>query len=180
MTLPSKLYAGDAWTITHTDATLPAGAQLKLHVNSPAFQFTSDFATGTAGVFTFALPGVITADFAPSTYMLSLTATVAGARRTLISGHVLTVDPDPATASSFSYARRLVYALEALLEGRVTSSHAAYVSMTFEGRAITQMAPAEMHRALRLARDELATELRAEQMAKGMGNKGNKLKVRFR
>lgn len=180
MNLPSKLYAGDTWTITHADNELPVGAQLKIHVNSPAFQFTSDYVTGTNGVFVFTIPSDLTTEFAPNTYMVSLTATVEGARRTLISGHVLTVDPDPATASSFSYARRLVYALEALLEGRVTSSHAAYVSMTFEGRAITQLAPAELQRALRLAREELATELRADQVAKGLGNKGNKLKVRFR
>lgn len=180
MPFPSKLYAGDTWTLVETFATIDPASELRVHLNSPAFQFTSDKTTSLDGVYTFVIPAALSSNFAPGVYSASITQSVAGARTTLTAGHIVSIEPDPATASSFSYARRMVAALEALIEGRLTNSNALYSSMAWEGRAITQLSPAELQQALKVYRDELKAEELSAEMSKGMGGRKNKIKVYFR
>lgn len=158
MAFPQQLYAGDTWKLPFNTATTDPLAQLRAHINSAAYQFTSDPLTSTDGAYLFVIAKTVSAAFAPGTYSIAITAEVGDERTTLSTGHICAIEPNQATASSFSYARRMVAALEALLEGRVTNTHALYSAMSFEGRSITTLSIEELHRALVMWRQILRTE----------------------
>lgn len=177
MAFPQQLYAGDTWKIPFQSSIDPV-AQLRVHINSAAFQFTSDPLTSTTGSYLFVIAKTVSANFAPGTYSIAITSEVGDERSTLSTGHICTIEPNQATASSFSYARRMVAALEALLEGRVTNSNALYSSMSFEGRAITTLSIEELHRALVMWRQILRNEDAAKPGA-DKPKRMNKILTRF-
>lgn len=179
MTFPRQIYAGDSWPFPFTAPSVNPAAQLRLHINSAAFQFTTDPVTSLTGAYLFVVSSGVSMGFAPGTYILSVTQTIGSARTTLSAGHICNVEPDPSTASSFSYARRMVAALEALLEGRVTGAQAMYSAMSFEGRSITTLPIAELHRALVIYRAMVKDEDQAKAIAEGKGGRLNKINTRF-
>lgn len=179
MTLPIKLYAGDAWTLEHIEASPRPAAQFRIHINSLAIQFTSDPVVSVDGRYRFEMLETKTRTFAPGQYIIAITCLELGKRSTILTGHLMTVEPDPATASSFSFLRRKVFALRALEEGRITAGDAVFSTMSIKGRAVSKLSLAEIHDARVQAEVELAAEELSAQADKGVFKNKNFLRVRF-
>jgi len=179
MTFPQNLYAGDTWKLSFNTVSIDPLAKLRAHINSPAYQFTSDFVLSATGLYLFVIAKTVSANFAPGTYSIAITQELGEERTTLSAGHICSIEPSAAIASSFSYARRMVAALEALLEGRVTNAQALYSAMSFEGRAITTLSIAELHRALLTYREIVRAEDQAKNRAEGKGGRLNTINVKF-
>jgi hypothetical protein len=178
--MTNKLYSGDKWTLSHVLSTPDPTLQLRAHINSVAFQYTTEPVTSIDGSYSFVVPSAVSATFPPGTYSIAITSTSGTERSTLSAGEFVKVLPDPTEIFTLSIARRMVSAIESLLEGRLTNSHALYSSLTFEGRSLTQMSPLELQKALQIYKNDVAAEEQADAIAKGQGGRKNKLRVYFK
>lgn len=170
-----QLIAGDKWQATYT---AEPGLNLVLNLNSTGFKYVAS-AVETSGVYTFTVPSAISKDFIPGTYSIAVCATADGERTTLAFGNTVTVLPDPSQASHLSYAQRMLDAIKALLENRLTSKQALYSSLTFEGRALAQISPSELLQLKQRYEQEVEQEKRAEQI-RNKQRVSNKIKISFR
>lgn len=170
-----QLIAGDKWQATYT---AEPGLNLVLNLNSTGFKYVAS-AVETSGLYTFTIPSALSKDFIPGTYSLAVCATADGERTTLAFGNTVTVLPDPSQASHLSYAQRMLDAIKALLENRLTSKQALYSSLTFEGRALAQISPAELMTLKQRYEQEVEQEKRAEQI-RNKQRVSNKIKISFR
>lgn len=180
MALPSKLLAGDAWTFEHIEPVARPLAELRIHINGPVFTYTSDPITSTDGIYRFEFSNAVSRTFAPSQYAVAITALEDGKRRTILTGHMLTVEPDPATASSFSPARRRLFLLEALYEGRISASDAIFSELSINGRTVKKASMAEVRTEIEVARRDVEKEERNEKTGAGPLNKNQFVRIRFK
>lgn len=179
MTLPAKQYAGDDWTIEYIELVPRPTAQYRIHINSLAIQFTSDPVVSVDGRYVFELTQAKTNTFAPGEYILSITSLDNGKRSTILTGHLFTVEPNPATASSFSFLRRKVYALRELEEGRISASDAVFSTISIKHRSVTKASMAEIRAERVQAEIDLAEEERKEKVANGQFKNKNVFRTRF-
>lgn len=170
-----QLIAGDKWQATYT---AEPGLNLVLNLNSTGFKYVAS-AVETSGVYTFTIPSALSKDFIPGTYSIAVCSTADGERTTLAFGNTVTVLPDPSQASHLSYAQRMLDAIKALLENRLTSKQALYSSLTFEGRALAQISPSELMTLKQRYEQEVEQEKRAEQI-RNKQRVSNKIKISFR
>ena len=131
--------------------------------------------TEAAGVFTAALSSAITRALAPGQYIWILTATKNGERDTLAQG-VVDVDPDIAGVTApidlRTHARRVLDAIESVLEGRASSDAA---QITIANRHIVKTPLPE----LLTLRDRYKAEVTREDALTGRTPFRNKIYVRF-
>lgn len=174
MTLPT-LRVGDSHSFVR-DYPAEAGRSLRYVLAGPApIEIPCVEILATPGSFAVNLTSATTATWAAGRYFWHLLSELAGDRRTIDSG---TVDVLPDITASTSpldvrtHAQRMVDAIEATLEGRVTSDT---VSLSIKGRSISRIPIPE----LLVLRDRYKAEAAREAAALGLGPRKNKIYVRF-
>lgn len=162
--IPSALVAGDLWEwrLDGMSAAYPYPDFSLFYAIAPQGGGTATTAAAVADAdgWIVSVSPAVTAPLAPGRYAWTLFSvrTSDSARRTVCAG-VLEVKPDPATAADTrSKARRLLDAIDSVLEGRITKDVESY---SIEGRALTRI-PFE---ALRNTRARLLREVQAEEAA---------------
>lgn len=160
--------ASEGWVLTLRLVPQGAGAALSVAATASGDEFLVQVAAGTtagwpAGVYTYAA------------YVQDAGATV---RHTVEVGK-FTVRPDPVAAESGldmrSHARRVLEAVEAVLEGRATQAHSEYV---IGGRQLKFIPMADLLALRDKYRGEVWAEDDARSAAAGVGTR-RKLLVRF-
>lgn len=175
LNISPQLIAGDKWQATYT---AEPGLNLVLNLNSTGFKYVAQ-GVEQSGVYTFTVASALSKDFIPATYSLAVCSTLDGERTTLEFGKTVEVLPDPSQASHLSYAQRMLDAIKALLENRITSKQALYSSLTFEGRALAQISPSELMTLKQRYEQEVEQERYAEKL-RTKQRISNKLKIAFR
>jgi hypothetical protein len=123
------------------------------------------------------IAGTSTANLAPGQYQWASYASKTGVRVTLETG-TLTVLANLATATSFearSHARRMLDAIEAMLERRATKEQQEY---TIGNRSLKFIPLPEILQLRTAYRGEVAREANAERIARGLPTQ-NKVLVRL-
>lgn len=167
-----RLRVGDsaAWSFS-----LPArsGAQLRYRLAGPAALTIPLNESG--GEFTAAVTSATSATFAAGAYFWTLEAVVDNERETLATGTV-EILPDVGSVTtpfdSRTHAQRMLDAIEASLEGRITADVQV---LSIRGRSITKIPAAE----LLTFRDKYKEEVKRERVAAGLEQPRNKIFVRF-
>ena len=119
-------------------------------------------ATANGTDFSFSIPASSTANYTAGDYKLYLYATL-GSSKYLIGTQDVEIKANPLTATGDqrSHTRKVLDAIDAVLENRATQE---YASMSINGYSITQLSPAEL---LKL-KDHYEAKLKQEQNAEGM------------
>lgn len=179
--IPTELVAGDRWAWKRTDLT-EYGSGYTL-----SYELTAE-GGGTPVTLTAAFSGsdyiievgaATTAAYPPGTYRwVALITRDSDSERYRIGYGTVIVRPDPATSTADprSHAKKVLDAINAVLETRATQDQMAY---TINGRTLERTPIKDL---LRL-RDDYAKAVRdemiVERVAKGLGT-GNQIKVRMR
>lgn len=175
--VPSALVSGDLWTWTRSLSDYPAGtwSATWYFENSTAAFNVAATASGTDHVASVA--ATTTATYTAGRYRWRLVVT-SGATRTTVESGWVTVEVDPAVSANYdrrSHARKVVDAIEAVIEGRATQDQ---MSMSIRDRTLARTPIAD----LLLLRDRYRAEVRAEENAErltaGLASR-NRLQVRF-
>lgn len=175
---PDELVAGDSWTWTATLADYPAGTW------TAAWYFENAVAAFTVGSsasgtdFVAAETAANTASLSPGKYRWQLVVTSGANRYTVASGFT-TVRPNPAALGKVdhrSHARKVLDAIEAVLEKRATQSQQA---MSINGRSLEFTSYSEL-----LALQSRYQQMVAAEEAAQLVNEGRptrrRLQVRFK
>ena len=157
---PTKVFAGDSFKISFTPPVFDESVSYVLTVASHGQSMQFPLESADQGVLVYNISAGASASIPPGPYTWSIVAQKGplDERTTLIAGVPLVVASDPTQPLHESYARRMLNALQALLEGRVMATDAVYSAMTYEGRSITKLSPAELMRAIALFRAQVAQE----------------------
>lgn len=182
-TEPTIITAGDTVRWSKDLASYPADAYALKYTLQPIAGGSPITVTATpAGTgFAITISAETSADFFPGDYRWFSTATdlATGTERYTIDGGSLTVNPDPATLTATSdlrsHARKVLTAIEAVLEGTATSDHLSY---TVDGRSLQRRTIAELLQLRSFYQQEIRREEQAEALARGLGG-GNRILTRF-
>lgn len=171
--VPADLIAGDTWTWTRALADYPAGTWIATAYfeNKDGVFSVAASASGTTHSFTIA--AATTSGYKPGRYSWRIRVT-DGSTTTTVEDGITQVEIDPAKAGKAdtrTFARRMLDAIEATLEGRATSDQQA---MSINGRSISRTPISD----LMSLRDRFRGETRSEEGTTG-GGKGRDIKVRF-
>lgn len=177
---PLKLRAGDTWEWKRSLSDYPAGTwTLKYRFKNAAGGWeiiaTAD---GTDHLVTVA--AATTTGYASGKYAW-LAWVEAGTEKFTVDQGTVEVLPDLRTGTATaaldtrSHARKVLDALEALIEGKATRDQMAY---TINGRSLTRMSPEELIKWRSFYKSEVAREERAEAIASGIGG-GARVVVRL-
>lgn len=177
--VPSRLVAGDlwAWRVDGMLAAYPPDAfnlsySLAPHAGGAVVNVS---AVSDADGWSISIPSATTASLTPGLYGWTLFATRIsdGARQAICSAR-FEVSPDPAQGGDArTQARKLLDAINAVLEGRITKDVESY---SIEGRSLTRV-PLEV---LRTTRARLMREVQAEErLAKGQRPGPSYTRLRF-
>lgn len=173
---PKIVYIGDsvAWRITDLSHTADEWETCSVYLRgsgSAALVFTGSAVDNTSFDVTASISGSATGSFAWYIVFQS------GSIRETIPGGAVTVRPNP-SGSSYdprSHARRVLDAIEAVLEGRAALDQQA---ITINGRTLSRTPLADLLKLRGLYRDEVAHEEAALRISQGLGS-GRKILVRF-
>jgi hypothetical protein len=158
--LPARVRAGDSLEILLELADYPGPTwELTYHARPVGGQATGWTWTGVEveGNHLFELEPVDTAGLARGLYRVALVATQGSAERVTLEVITLEVLPDltQSETDATSHARRMLAAVEALLERRATRIQESY---TIEGRALKFLSLDELRRARNRYLAEVAVE----------------------
>ncbi len=180
--VPEKFYAGDTLKF---DVPAPSdgretyratdGWTLSFRLVGIAGTYSFD-ATADGDGFSVNVDASTTASWAPGFYSWTAYVTKSGERHIVGSGH-MEILPNPVSASASdarSHVKRLLDAIEAVLEGRVTKDVESY---TIGGRQLTRIPIPELLRLRDKYKAEYRRELQAERLAKGLRS-GRTVRVR--
>ena len=160
---PDRATAGDVWIWRRDDlaSDYPPADFALAYVFTPETGGTpvQIAATSDATGYLVTVPSATTDDFAAGrlAWRATLTRSADSARMTLCEG-VITVAPDPAAATAGdlrSTNRRILDALEARLQGRITADAESY---TIEGRSLVRMPIEQVERLVEKYRAKVAVE----------------------
>lgn len=174
---PESFIAGDTWRWTRTLADYPASTwtlTYRARSRESSFEIT---ATASGADHSVTVAKATTAAYKAGIYAWTAQVTDGTTRTTVASG-LWTVAPDPANTGAGldprSHARRVLEAVEAVLEGRATKDQEEYA---INGRSLKR----ESRETLLKFRNQYRGEVRAEELAaaaaKGKG--GGKLVMRL-
>ena len=157
---PTKVFLGDSFKIKFKPPVFEADVQYILTVSSHGQSVNFPLESADQGELVYSISSAGSLALPPGQHVWSIVAQRMGMdeRQTLVSGVPLQVLADPTQPLHESYARRMLNALQALLEGRVMATDAVYSAMTYEGRSITKLSPAELMRAIALFRAQVEQE----------------------
>jgi hypothetical protein len=174
---PDQITAGDYIQWNRTLSDYPAGTWTLSYVlinASNKISFTAA-ASGTDHLVTLA--AATSANYSAGEYSWQAYVT-SGAQRITIGSGTITIKPNFATAATLdnrSHVKKVLDAVEALIEGNASKEH----NEMRIGNRMLKLVPKEE---LLVMRDRYKAmylaELRAEDIAKGLGTK-NKIQVRF-
>jgi hypothetical protein len=176
---PAALIAGDTWTWRKSVADYKAGDGWSLKYRLvPADGGASEFtATADGDAYQVSVPAATTAGFA--TGSVAWFALVSkGADRVTVDQGRFTIRPNPATATTaqmLSHARKVLAAIEAVLETRATRDQEEY---QIEGRSLKRTPLNELVKFRSFYRSEVRREEQAEDLARGRQT-SNAVVVRF-
>lgn len=180
--LKSSIYAGDTRTITiDTPASRMAGPGFVPHlaISNANYYFIIDGVEIPLG-YQIIISSAQSSLFATGRYDWVIYLTNANERITIDSGTVQ-VQPNPATALPVdrrSHARKMLDAIEALLEGRATNGDLDLIKIQVPGARRADFDPAQLLPMRDKYRAEVVSEERAAAAARG-DRINNTLKVRF-
>ena len=157
---PQKVFAGDSFKLRFKPPIFDESVTYELTLTSYAQSISISEESVEDGEIVYGVSSSLSINFAPGNYTWSIVArnTATDERTTLLAGVPLTIASDPTLPIEQSYARRMLSALQGLLEGRISATDAQYSSMSYEGRSITKLSPAELMRAIALFKRQVAEE----------------------
>jgi hypothetical protein len=159
-TIPAQFHAGDSLTWLESAGDYPAPTwQLKYHarrVDADGLGFDIE-STAEGALHRVSLAPETTAAYLPGIYSVAVVAYQGAEGRATLRTTRCDVRPDlaEALADARSHARRMLAAIEAVLERRATHVQASY---TIEGRALQFLSHEELYRARSRYRHEVAVE----------------------
>lgn len=175
-TEPSSVYAGDTvtWTKSLTDYPAPTYTLAYALVRDGGSISITASASGADHLVS--VSAATSAAWVPGTYQWTAYVTSGSARYTVETGEIV-IKPNPAAGGydTRSYARRMLDAIEALLEGRATSDVSSY---SIGGRSLSKMSALELVQWREKFRREAESEKAGERIARGL-NTGRKILTRF-
>lgn len=166
---PAELVAGDTWSWTRSLSDYPAGTwTLTYYLRGQAGEISfSASASGTDHLVSVAK--ATTAGYKAGFYQWEAAVT-DGTTRTTVARGTLTVKPDPANTGAGldarSHARKVLEAIEAVIEGRATKDQQEY---SIGGRMLKRTALADLQKLRANYRAEVFAETQGEAAAKGLG-----------
>jgi hypothetical protein len=181
---PSRAVAGDTWSWKRSD--LGSDFPFDQYVLTYAFKRdgstiapTIVTATGSASGFAVTVAATTTTNFTPGSWSWDafMTRTTDSARVRIDTGRI-EVLPNSAVSSADtrSHARRMLTAIEALLEGRSVADVASY---SIKDRSLTKLTPEELTSWRNYYKREVQREDAAEAARQGKAT-GRTTAVRFR
>ena len=175
---PTSFTVGDtvAWTKTLADFPASAGWELTYSFVNASNQFTESSTTADGDDHAIVITAADSANLTAGDYEWQAYATKTTERYPAGSGSV-TVEPNFATGAvdGRSHVKIVLDAIEAVLEGVATTSQA---SSSLNGRSITKYSTEELIAFRSKYKSEYASEVKAANIAAGLGHKG-KVKIRF-
>lgn len=163
MTHPT-LRVGDSVAFTVSRPSEAGRTLRRVYAGASNFEIVATESLIFPGEFVFAASSFVSSSWAPGSYFWHELSELAGDRRTLDSGQTQVLPDITAVAAPFdarTYSRRMVDAIEATLEGRVTKDVESY---QIRGRSLTKIPVAE----LIVLRDKFKLEARREDIAAGL------------
>lgn len=169
--MPSSFRAGDSvsWSVSHPEYLPSAGWSLAYTLTHPTLSKISISASGSGDVFGVSLAVATTANYAAGDYYYVASMTNGSTALTFDAG-AITIEPNLAAATNYdgrTFARRMLDAIEAALEGRASSLD---LELEIQGRRIRHYTPAELitwHSHFKAA---VAREQRADRLRRGLGS----------
>lgn len=149
---PSFVRVGDSWIWSRTLGDYPSSESwtLAYQLNgASAFTWSAGYISVVGSTYTVNIPASATQSLEPGTYVWVLTATGSGTyagRRDTVDYGRFDVQPNVAVAAPGdlqTHAEKMLAAVKATLEGRVTSDVLSY---TIGGRQVVKMAADELLR----------------------------------
>lgn len=183
-TEPSEILAGDTlqWTKTLSDYLATAGYTLKYRLINAAGKI--DITAAASGAdHAVSVSAVLTAAYASGTYTWT-SYVEKGAGETLerytVETGTITVKPSLATQSAGldtrSHAKKVLDAIEAVIEGRASRSDSEY---SIGGRTLRNMTHDELIKMRSFYQQEYSREQAAERIVKGLAS-GTRILTRFK
>lgn len=169
---PLTLRAGDTWSWSRIDAdhTAAAGWAVAWHLASAAGHY-EQAGSGAGDTWSLTWPAADTAGIPAGIYAWAAVATKAGETLTLASGQVLVQPALTSAVDARSHARKVLDAIEALIENRATIDQQEY---TIAGRQLKRMPLPD----LLALRTRYRSEVQREDAASA-GYDGRNIRVRF-
>lgn len=170
----------DAGTLETTDIKASEGWALKFTAvgKNGIFAINATVDTDDADDFLFSAAAATTAAYVAGDYTWQLTATKTTNRYTIAEG-VITLTDNIAGRSALydnrSHAKKVLDAIEAVIEGRATTDQQAY---TIGGRSLTRIPMADLLKLRSTYKTEYANELATANIEAGLGT-GRKVYTRF-
>lgn len=174
---PQEIVAGDSteWTIQNTDYPATLGWVLSYKLLSPAnvINITS---TAQNANHLVSIASNVSADFLPGPYTWHKIFTNGSQRKTVQVG-AITIKPNIATlttADGRSHAKKMLEAIEAVLEGSANAGDLHVLQVAGVNRSMQQ----DTAKLIQL-RNQYKIELARENQAAGIGNNRGRVFVRF-
>lgn len=176
---PRRLVAGDTLDFKRALARFPASTwTLTYNLQSPTATIAEITATASGDDFRVTVAAATTAGWSAGVYTWHAFVT-SGAVRHRVGSGTMRIEADPATASGGldgrSHARKVLDALEALLEGKASLDQKSY---EVAGRKLERLTPAELLQWRDKYRREVASERQAERR-KRTGSPYQRMTARF-
>lgn len=176
MSEPTTIHAGDTWEWTRDESDYPAGTWTLTYYLRNASAAYNVVATADGTTHSVSVPAATTAAYKPGRYDWIARVT-AGTDSFTVGTGSLTVLPNLGATGAQdgrTYARRVLDAIEAVLEGRASHDQASY---SIGNRSLSRMSIAELMTFRDKFKAEVLKEERAARIAAGLGV--GKIQVRF-
>ncbi len=186
-TEPSELIAGDRWAWKRTDLgadydpdsySLSYSLRLEGSAGSSSEEIEAT-ASESGDDYIIEVPAATTAGYAPGIYHWpAYNNRSSDSERITVDSGTVEVKPDRAesTVDPRTHVKKVLDALEAVIEGRATKDQQSY---TIEGVSLSRMPIADLLMFRDRYKTEYAMAKRAERIANGLGHSGNVF-VRFK
>lgn len=170
---PLEIYAGDSvtWRKSHGDYPASDGWALRYDLSGPAESVLQVTSSGDGNAHLIEISAAITAEWAAGYYAWACRAVKGDERKTLATG-TLQVKADPAGgADSKPHCKKVLDAIEAVLEGRATHDQRRY---EVAGKSVERMDLDELLKLRRIYKTEWENLQRKQQ-----GKTSRLIKARF-
>ena len=176
MSEPSTIFAGDTLTWSKSLEDYPASAWTLTYSFVRQGKSISVTASAEGNAHRVSVAASTTATWLPGTYLWTSYATSGSERYTVETGE-LVIKPNPAAGGydTRSYVKRVLDAIEALIEGRAAADVDSY---SIGGRSLSKMPIAELLKWRSQYRREYQAEQSADRLARGLGS-GRKILTRL-
>ena len=175
--IPATLQAGDTWEWEFSDSDYPASTWTLTYALVDSNRKITITASADDDTHSVSVAMATTAAYVPGIYHFQAYVT-DGTDRFKVDEGTVEVLPNFAAATAYdnrSHVKKVLDALEALIEGKASKDKASY---SIGGRSISHMSPAELIEWRDNYRAQYVREIRKERIAQGKAA-GSTVKVRF-